>query len=115
MDPQNQELPVDEQFLSEMGLAGLPDDAKQAALGNILQTLNLRVAQRIADNLSEDQMDEFDRLTEGEPDEEALSNWLKKQVPNYNELINEEAGKMREEAMAVKNAVMGQPGGQAAV
>jgi uncharacterized protein DUF5663 len=115
MDQPAQDIPVDEQFLKEMGLEDLSQDQRPAALSTILNTLNQRVAERVADSLSEDKIDEFDQMMDGEPDEPALASWLQANVPNYQQLINDEAEQMRQEAISIKDKVMGQGNGPVAV
>lgn len=103
---------VDDQFLAAMGLTGLEGEEKQKALEDILYTLNINVGKRVAEDLSEEQTDEFDHLTDGEDvDEQALADWLKTNVPNYEQLINEEAEKMRQQATDIAQRVMNAPSG----
>jgi hypothetical protein len=90
---------VDDEFLKEMGLDGLDEEDKQTALANILFTLNLNVGMRVADQLTEEQLEEFDRLSRPGADEEKLAYWIALNVPNHADLIEEEALKMRDEAL----------------
>lgn len=90
-------MQVDDQLLKAMGLIGLPDDQKQKALENILYVINMRVAQRVADTLSEQQLDEFEKLNENSSEEE-ISKWLADNVPNYLQIVEEEAQSLRDRA-----------------
>lgn len=87
--------PVDDQFLAAMGLTKLGEEEKKEALETILYTLNMRVGMRVSEQLSEEQLDQFEQLTSREPDQEALSAWLGQNVPNYSQIIEEEAQTMR--------------------
>ncbi len=98
---------VDDQFLNDMGLAGLEGEQRQKALEDILYTLDMKVAERVSESLSEEQVIKFEELTEGEPNEEALSQWLAQNVPNYQQLIGEEAEKMRSDASSAVDRIMG--------
>ncbi|HET9850226.1 MAG TPA: DUF5663 domain-containing protein [Candidatus Saccharimonadales bacterium] len=104
----------DDKFLGAMGLKNLSDDDKKEALANILYTLNVNVGMRVADQLSDQQLEEFDRLTEGDYDEQTLTEWLKNNVPNYAQLIGEEAEKMRDQALSITDKVMNAEPGQKA-
>ncbi len=98
MDGENSMTPqLDDQFLSAMGLNNLSEDQKQESLGDVLYTLNMRVAERVVGSMDENQLKEFDALTEKDPAEEELALWLKSNVPNYAALIEEEAQKMKQE------------------
>jgi dsDNA-binding SOS-regulon protein len=100
-------MQVDDQFLNDMGLAGLQGEQRQKALEDILYNLDMRVADRISETLTEAQVTKFEELTAGEPNEEALSQWLAQNVPNYQQLIGEEAEKMRSEAQSTVDRIMG--------
>lgn len=98
-------MQVDNQLLKAMGLIGLPDDQKQKALENILYVINMRVAQRVADTLSEQQLDEFEKLNENSSEEE-ISKWLVDNVPNYSQIIEEETQSLRDRAHETVDRVM---------
>jgi len=98
---------VDDQFLSAMGLAGLPEEQKQQALENIISTLNYRVGARVSDGLTEEQLDKFESLLSGDAaNEDAISQWLAQNVPNYEQIVGEEAQKMKDEASSMVDQVM---------
>lgn len=90
---------VDDQFLTAMGLDGLPEDQKEEMLATILKTLDMSVAQRVSDQLTEEQLGQFDQLLDSAT-EEQISQWLAQNVHNYQQIIEEEAQKMKEEAQA---------------
>jgi hypothetical protein len=97
-------------LLNRMGLADLPEEEKQETLENILVTLDTRVANRVAEELSEEQINQFSQMADVEdPDEQAIADWLKNNVPNYEQVLNEEAEKMRNEAQSVADKVMNKP------
>lgn len=96
---------IDDQFLQSMGLTALNVEQKQKVIEDVLHTLNLKVAQRVADNLSESQMDEFERLSENSSQEE-ISKWLSNNVPNHMQIIEEEAQGLRNRALETVDRVM---------
>ena len=106
MDNQSANLPIDEQFLVAFGLADLPDEAKDKALDDVLYNLNVAVARRISNQLSEDQLDDFDKLMSGEFSKEQVDSWLQQNVPNYSQIVEEEANRLREEGMSTVERVM---------
>jgi hypothetical protein len=89
-----------------MGLGGLEGVAKREALDDILYTLNLNVGRRMIDQMTDEQQDEFERLSRPGADVEKLMYWIALNVPNHADLIEEEATKMRDEADSFADAGM---------
>ena len=72
---------LDDKFLQDLGLAGLPPDQKQAFLEHIYQELELRVGTRLAEGLSDQQLSEFEGLIDR--DDEKVRGWLQSNAPGY--------------------------------
>ncbi len=72
---------LDEQFLQDVGLGGLPDDQKQAFLDHFREQLELRVGTRLSDGLSEAQLEEFESFIDR--NDEKVNAWLAANVPDY--------------------------------
>lgn len=72
---------LDDKFLDEVGLGGLPDDQKQAFLGYFREQLEYRVGTRLSDGLSEDQLQEFESFIDR--DEQRVDSWLAEHAPDY--------------------------------
>lgn len=77
-------MQFDENFLREMGLSAMPADKKQEFLNYIQEELEVRIGQRIAKGLAEEQLREFDALT----DIREVADWLEKNRPDYREIVN---------------------------
>lgn len=104
MQPQD-----DDQFLTAMGLDSLQGEAKDKALEDILLTLNMRVVSRVLDSLGEDQQKQFEELSSKEDlSNEELSAWIQQNVPNFGDIVNEEAEKMKQENQDILKEVMGE-------
>ena len=50
-------LRIDNNLLQEVGLASLPDSEKNSLLRHIYETLEMRVGIRLADQMSNEQLD----------------------------------------------------------
>ncbi|HLA49449.1 MAG TPA: DUF5663 domain-containing protein [Candidatus Saccharimonadales bacterium] len=100
-------MQVDDQFLQAMGLDGLENDEKAAALDDILYTLNMRVGKRVAEILNDKQAAQFEAFSDDTSNEE-IAKWLKENVPNYDQIVEEEAQKMKAEVQATVKQVMDQ-------
>lgn len=72
---------LDDNFLHDVGLAGLPDDQKQAFLQHIYEELELRVGTKLSEGLSEQQMSEFESFVD--QNEDKVRDWFNKNMPDY--------------------------------
>jgi hypothetical protein len=72
---------LDDQFLSDIGLANLPDDQKKPFLQHIYDELELRVGTRLSDGMSDEQLTEFEAVIEHKDD--VITAWLANNAPDY--------------------------------
>jgi len=72
---------LDDQFLQDVGLSDLPEGQKQDFLQYTYETLEERVGTRLADSLSEAQLQEFEGFAS--QDEEKTYTWLSANIPDY--------------------------------
>jgi hypothetical protein len=72
---------LDDNFLQDVGLAGLPDEQKQAFLQHIYEELELRVGTKLSEGLSEQQMGEFESFVD--QNEEKVRQWYATNMPDY--------------------------------
>jgi hypothetical protein len=89
-------LRIDNGLLEEVGLANLPDAEKNSLLKHVYETLEMRVGVRLADQMSNEQLDEFERYFEAKDDAGAFQ-WLETNFPNYKEIVQEEFDKLKSE------------------
>lgn len=89
-------LRIDNSLLVEVGLGSLPDVEKNSLLKHILETLEMRVGVRLADQMTNTQLDEFEKYFEAKDDTGAFK-WLETNFPNYKEIVQEEFDKLKEE------------------
>src|ERR1019366_10035137 len=107
-------LKIDNSLLEELGLAGLPDPEKNSLLKHIYETLEMRVGMRLADQMSNEQLDEFEQYFEAKDDAGAFK-WLETNFPNYKDIVQEEFDKLKSEVgqtapqiLAASQATQGQ-------
>lgn len=74
---------LDDQFLQDVGLGGMPADQKQAFLQHIYSELELRVGTKLSEGLSDGQMAEFEAFIDR--DAEAVEQWFGAHLPDYAE------------------------------
>ena len=83
-------------MLDELGLGSLPESEKGALLTHIYETLEMRVGMRLADQMTNEQLDEFEKYFEAKDDAGAF-HWLETNFPNYKEIVQDEFNKLKEE------------------
>ena len=93
----------DEQFLIDMGLAAMPENQKQAFLDYIQEELEVRIGERIAKGLTEEQLREFDQLTT--PAESAA--WLEKNRPDFREIVDRTIEEMKQAIVKNRDRLLG--------
>jgi len=89
-------LKIDDNLLQQLGLGGLPVEEKRGLLNHIYETLEMRVGMRLADQMSNEQLDEFETYFEAKDDAGAFK-WLETNFPNYKDIVNEEFDKLKAE------------------
>ena len=87
---------LDDNFLADIGLATLPADEKKKMLAHIYETLELRVGMKLAENMSDAQLDEFEKLMDTGNESGALT-WLETNVPNYKDVVAAELEVLKSE------------------
>lgn len=89
-------LKLDDNLLVELGLGGLPAEEKKAFLAHIYEKLELNVGVKLAEQMSEQQLSEFEQLINA-GDESGAFRWLESTFPGYKEVVAEEFEKLKNE------------------
>jgi Protein of unknown function (DUF5663) len=89
-------IQINDNLLQEIGLGGLPQPEKSSLLNHIYETLELRVGMRLADQMSNEQLDEFEKYFEAKDDKGAFT-WLETNFPNYKDIVQQEFDKLKGE------------------
>lgn len=72
---------LDDQFLADVGLAGLPDEQKKPFLQHTYDQLEYKVGIRLSEGMTDDQLEEFESIIDRK--EEVIATWLSSHAPNY--------------------------------
>lgn len=72
---------LDDKFLADIGLNDMPDEQKQAFLQHIYEELELRVGTRLSDGLTDQQLEEFEKIIDR--DQATIDTWLASHVQDY--------------------------------
>ncbi len=95
-DTPKSDLRIDDSLLEELGLVALPQEEKTSLLRHIYETLEMRVGMRLADQMTNAQLDEFERFFNAQDDAGAF-HWLETNFPNYKNTVAEEYAKLKGE------------------
>lgn len=72
---------LDDQFLADVGLAGLPEEQKKPFLQHTYDQLEYKVGIRLSEGMSDAQLEEFEAIIDR--NEEVIATWLASHAPNY--------------------------------
>lgn len=90
---------LDDNLLKELGLGELPADDKNKMLAHIYETLEMRVGMKLAEQMSNEQLDEFEGFINANDEAGALK-WLETNFPNYKQVVADELEKLKGEIKA---------------
>ncbi len=93
---------IDENFMNEVGLEDMPSDQKQAFMAHAEEELEIRVGQGIGVGLTDEQMDEFERID----DLAVAADWLEKNVPDYRSVIERIYENFKQELIAERQNIL---------
>ncbi|MEX2006782.1 MAG: DUF5663 domain-containing protein [Candidatus Saccharimonadales bacterium] len=96
---------LDEDLLAQLGLAALPPEEKNKMLSHIYETLELRVGMKLAEQMSDDQLDEFEGFIDRNDEQGALK-WLETNFPDYKKVVADELEKLKAEIKAQAPAIV---------
>lgn len=89
-------LKIDNNLLQELGLEELPADEKNKMLKHIYDTLEMRVGMKLAEKMTDAQLDEFEEFIKRNDEAGALK-WLETNFPNYKDVVATELGLLKGE------------------
>jgi hypothetical protein len=77
---------LDDDLLKELGLGSLPVEEKNRMLAHIYETLEMRVGMKLAEQMTNEQLDEFEGFIDRNDEAGALK-WLETNFPNYKQVV----------------------------
>lgn len=84
-------LKLDNALLEELGLGVLPDAQKRQMLQHIYDTLELRVGTHLANQMTDKQLEEFEKFIDagGDANQAQALQWLETNLPNYKQVVQD--------------------------
>lgn len=98
-------IKLDDDLLQEMGLAGLPAEEKKKLLAHIYETLEMRVGMKLAEQMSDAQLTEFEQFIDRNDEAGALK-WLETNFPNYKDVVAAEFERLKAEIGQVSPQIL---------
>lgn len=95
-------MKFNDEFLAEVGLSAMPESQKQDFLNYVQRELEVRIGERISRGLTEEQLNEFDAIT----DSGEAAKWLEKNRPDYREIVTRTIAEMKEEIRANRSKLL---------
>jgi len=96
---------LDDNLLRELGLGSLPPAEKNKMLAHIYETLELRVGMKLAEQMTDQQLDEFEAFID-KNDEAGALKWLETNFPHYKQVVADELEKLKTEIKAQAPAII---------
>lgn len=96
---------LDNTLLEELGLGSLPPEEKNKMLAHVYETLEMRVGMKLAEQMSNDQLDEFEGFIDRNDEAGALK-WLETNFPNYKQVVAEQLDLLKNEIKASAAAIV---------
>lgn len=103
-------LKIDDSLLQDIGLGDLPEEERKKLLAQFHEMLEMRVGVRLAQKMSDEQLDEFETFIDTN-DQPGAVKWLETNFPNYKEVVGEEYDKLKKEmhqgAATIRSSIQG--------
>jgi hypothetical protein len=98
-------IKLDDDLLQELGLAALPPEEKKKLLAHIYETLEMRVGMKLAEQMSDAQLTEFEQFIDRN-DEAGALRWLESNFPNYKDVVAAEFERLKVEVKQVAPQIL---------
>lgn len=98
-------IKLDDDLLRELGLETLPPEEKKKLLAHIYETLEMRVGMKLAEQMSDAQLTEFEQFIDRN-DEAGALHWLETNFPNYKDVVASEFEHLKAEVAQVAPQIL---------
>ena len=72
---------LDDKFLTDIGLADLPEEQKKPFLQHLYNQLEYRVGMRLSEGMSDEQLEQFEAIIDKKA--EVVGAWIQQNAPTY--------------------------------
>lgn len=99
-------IKLDDDLLAELGLSALSPEEKKKMLAHIYETLEMRVGMKLAEQMSDAQLTEFEQFIDSN-DESGALRWLESNFPNYKDVVAAEFENLKSEVKQAAPQILG--------
>jgi hypothetical protein len=92
-------------IIKVLGIDALPVEKQKEAMERLGAIVYQEVMLRVLDIMSDEDKDEFEKLLEKTPDPDTMFIYLGEKVPNLEEIVSEEAEKLRNESAEIMGEI----------
>ena len=96
---------INDNIIKTLGIDTLPEEQQKDAIERLGSLVYQEVMLRVLDIMSDEDKDSFEKLIETNPDPEIMFTFLNEKIPNLNEIIDEEAKKLRDESADIMTEI----------
>ena len=96
---------INKNIVLTLGINTLPVEQQKEAMERLGSIVYQEVMLRVLDILTEEDKDLFEKLIEKDPNPETMFGFLSDKIPNLDEIVKEEAEKLREESKDIMNEI----------
>lgn len=96
---------LDEDFLISLGLGAMPNEEKEAFIAYTLEQLELRVGTELSKGLSDEKLEQFEKLIEAK-DQTGATAWLQQNCPSYKDVVKQELESIKQEIIAGRDRLL---------
>jgi hypothetical protein len=92
---------INKNIVVTLGINTLPVEQQKETMERLGTIVYQEVMLRALDILTEEDKDEFEKLIEKDPNPETMFGFLSEKIPNLEEIVIEEAKKLKEESTEI--------------
>lgn len=96
---------INENIIKTLGIDVLPVEKQKEAMERLGAIVYQEVMLRVLDIMSEEDKDAFESLIEKNPDPEIMFGFLSEKVPTIDQIVAEEAEKLRAESAEIMSQI----------
>lgn len=96
---------INNNIITTLGINTLPVEQQKEAMEKLGAIVYQEVMLRVLDILSDEDKDAFEKVIAANPDPENMFDFLASKVPNLDEIVNEEATKLRDESAEIMSEI----------
>lgn len=100
-------MQLDNNWLAQQGITGLSDDDARSLLQYVYSELEMRVGMKLSENLSDDQLKEFEELANSGDDQRQLE-WLETNCPQYKDVVRQQLEQLGRELRENRDKILPQ-------